>query len=302
MDIKFVITEWPPLSILTIKKPFSRLLAIVCLLAISGCSYIVSSTTQNLAHSLSSAIINNDDLKTVEQGLPAYLLLLDGLIEDDPKNADLLQAASRLNSTYASIFTNNKQQAKRLTDKAFDFSIRAICISKKKACAINNSTFEEFKAATDLFTKKDIALLYTLGSSWASRIEAHSDDWNAIAEISRVQYIMEHVVILDEMHESGTAHLYLGTLATLLPPAMGGKPDVGRKHFERAIALSEGKNLMAKVTFARRYARLLFERPLHDRLLKEVLDAPAQAPGFTLANTLAQRDAQALLESADEYF
>ena len=44
------------------------------------------------------------------------------------------------------------------------------------------------------------------------------------------------------------------------------------------------------------------DRPLHDRLLNEVLQAPASEPGLTLNNTLAQRAARELLKSADSYF
>ena len=44
-----------------------------------------------------------------------------------------------------------------------------------------------------------------------------------------------------------------------------------RQCFERAIEISEGKTLMAKVIYARQYARLVFDQELHDRLLQEVL-------------------------------
>jgi len=83
---------------------------------------------------------------------------------------------------------------------------------------------------------------------------------------------------------------------------MGGKPDVGKAHFERAIELSEGKFLPAKVFFAQQYARLVFDRELHDSLLKEVMDADARVDGLTLINLIAKEQASALLESADEYF
>jgi hypothetical protein len=53
---------------------------------------------------------------------------------------------------------------------------------------------------------------------------------------------------------------------------------------------------------AESYARMMFDRELHDRLLEEVLAADPEAPGLTLANVLAQRDARALLASADDYF
>jgi hypothetical protein len=77
---------------------------------------------------------------------------------------------------------------------------------------------------------------------------------------------------------------------------------VGRAFFEKAIELSAGQDLTAKVEFARGYARLLYDRELHDRLLREVLAAPVSAPGQTLFNTLAKQDAQRLLDTADDYF
>ncbi len=113
---------------------------------------------------------------------------------------------------------------------------------------------------------------------------------------------MQRIILLDETYQDGGVHLYLGVLATLFPPALGGKPDVGKKHFERAIELSRGRNLMVKVIYARQYARLLFKRQLHDRLLQEVISAEPGVPGYTLMNTLAQIQAKELLKSADEYF
>jgi hypothetical protein len=114
--------------------------------------------------------------------------------------------------------------------------------------------------------------------------------------------MMTRVVELDETYSHGEAHLYLGVFATLLPPALGGKPEEGRAHFERAIELSQGRDLMAKVEYARRYARITYNRPLHDRLLQEVLDADPVAPGLTLSNMLARQQADELLKSADSYF
>ena len=76
---------------------------------------------------------------------------------------------------------------------------------------------------------------------------------------------------------------------------------VGRQHFERALAISNERNLIVKVC-ADQYGRLMFDRDLHDRLLNEVMAAPATAPGLTLMNTVAKERAQQLLDSADDYF
>jgi hypothetical protein len=94
----------------------------------------------------------------------------------------------------------------------------------------------------------------------------------------------------------------MGILLTLRPPALGGKPEEAREHFEKAIAMSHGRDLSAKVEYARGYAKLLYERELHDRLLGEVLDADPYADGLTLSNVLAQQDARVLLTEADAYF
>jgi hypothetical protein len=114
--------------------------------------------------------------------------------------------------------------------------------------------------------------------------------------------MMQRVVALDETHEEGSAFLYLGILATLLPEAMGGKPEQGRKDFERVIEISNGRNLSAKVLIARSYARLVFDRELHDRLCREVIEADPVAPELTLTNTMAQEEARALLGSSEDYF
>ena len=149
---------------------------------------------------------------------------------------------------------------------------------------------------------KDVPDLFTLGSAWSAWIQAHREDWNAVAEISRVESIMERVVKLDEFYSDGAAHLYLGVLATFLPPALGGKPDVGRQHFEHVLDISNNKNLMVKVLYAKHYARLMFDRELHDRLLREVLKAEPDIPGYVLSNALAQQKARELLDSAEDYF
>ena len=46
----------------------------------------------------------------------------------------------------------------------------------------------------------------------------------------------------------------------------------------------------------------MFDRELHDRLLKEVLAADPHVPGMTLSNVLAQREAAELLASSHDYF
>ena len=75
-----------------------------------------------------------------------------------------------------------------------------------------------------------------------------------------------------------------------------------KQHFEKAIAISQGKNLMAKVLYAEKYARLIFDQALHDKLLNQVLKTEPRMRNFTLTNMLAQNQAKALLKSGKDYF
>ena len=272
------------------------------LLAISGCASFINSASSKFANNLSSAILNQDDPETVEAGMPSYLLLVDSLIEDDPKNEDMLLAGSKLYGAYAAAFVKEPERAKRLSRKARDYGERALCAHDAKLCGVLELPFEKFVAAIGKLQVRDVPLLYVSAAAWAGWIQANSSDWNAIATLPKVKAMMMRVVELDETYSHGEGHLYLGVFATLLPPALGGKPEEGRVHFERAIELSAGRDLMAKVEYARRYARITYNRPLHDRLLQEVLDADAVAPGLTLSNVLAKRQASELLKSADSYF
>jgi len=284
---------------LPIAMPFYTLL---CVLLLSGCSYFISSATVDMTENLSQAILNNNDLATVEAGGPAYLLMVDSLLYRDPDNESLLRSAADVYTAYTDVFVKDKDRAKKLTDKALDYALRAMCIRRPDTCSFRQSSFQEFKNTLSTLSVKDVPDLFTLGSAWSAWIQTHREDWDAVAEIPRVEAIMERVVELDDAYQDGAAHLYLGVLATLLPPALGGKPDVGKQHFERALEISKNKNLMVKVLYARHYARLVFDKKLHDRLLNAVLKANPDVPGYTLGNTLAQQQAKELLKSGEDYF
>ena len=290
-------------------RPYSKRswrLALVVLstvgLLLGGCSMWISSATSDLAANLAQAVVDNDDPDMVKAGAPAHLLLLDGLLQADPHNTDLLGTAARMYAAYAAAFGDAPQRARKMTAKALDYGLRAVCSRQPDACDLAQVKFEEFSERISRTGSEDVPVLFALGVAWAGWIDARRDDWDAIADIARAEALMQRVVALDESYREGEAHLYLGAFATLFAPALGGKPEVGRRHFERALGLCQERNLMVKVIFARQYARLMLDRHLHDRLLQEVLAADPYAPGYTLTNTLAQQQARQLLDSADNYF
>jgi hypothetical protein len=268
----------------------------------TGCASLMSNAASNFSDNLSAAVLNQTDPETVRDGAPAYLLLLDSFLESSPEDPALLSAAANLYATYGFVFTEDPERAARLTERARSYSSKAICNSYRAACSWDGMLFEEYEATLDGLTKRQADVVFSHGLASLAYIRKHSSDYTAIAMLPYSQALLERYLEINDGSDDGTIHNYLGILNTLLPPSLGGEPEKGRAHFERAIELSGGRDLGAKVEFAEGYARLLYDRELHDSLLVEVLAADPVEPGLTLLNVLAQRRADELLASADDYF
>jgi uncharacterized protein YceK len=275
-------------------------IAVIFLMA--GCASIISSATAKMADNLTQAMLNQNDLETVRVGAPAYLLMLDGMIEGDADNTDLLLAGARLYSSYVTAFIEDEERAKRLADKSLLYAKSALCANIAPVCEALTARAPEFIASLSKASASDVPVLYGFASAWAGWMQLNANDWNALADLPKLTALFERSVELDEEYDHGGAHLYLAVLATQLPPSLGGKPEIGRRHFERAREISSGQNLMVDVLMAQHYARTIFDKELHDQLLLTVQTKPADHPGFTLINTIAKLQAAELLAESDEFF
>ncbi len=272
------------------------------LLILSGCGQLVSNAKKEFAEDLSATMLEQNDPETVKQAVPAYLILVSSMIKGDPDNVELLISASKLYGAYASVFVEDRDRQKRLSTLSLDYANHAFCIYKPAACNYRELSYYEFEQSLTQFNKEDVEVLFALGSAWAGWLQANSADWNAVAELPRIQAVIKRVLELDPTISNGDAYLYMAVMQSFLPPAMGGKPELAKKNFERAIKTSNGTNLMAKLLYAEKYARLVFDKDLHDKLLKEVIDSRIENDESTLINSIAQHKARLLLAQSDEYF
>ncbi len=284
------------------RHQFLKFGLLLATMTLTGCASVAQRAATDLAADLERGIFNHDDPATVADGLPAYLLLLDGLISSRPDNVGMLRAAASLYSAYAGNFVDDPERARRLSTRGFDYARRATCVDMKTLCAALDGQVDSFAEQVSAQPAESVAALYSLGTAWAGYVQANSEDWAAIAALPKAQALIERVVALDPDYQDGLPWAYLGVLNSLRPAGVGGQPELGRAAFEEAIARSRGANLMAKTLYAERYARLVFDRELHDRLVGEVLAADPRQTGFTLANTLAQARAKKLRDAADDYF
>lgn len=286
------------------RRPKTCLFATALLgaVALAGCASLVTSATSGLADNLGAAILNQDDPETVRDGAPAFLLMLDSFVASAPEDPAMLGAAAELYAAYGVLFVDDPERAERLTGRSLAYGQRALCVGNEAACDLGTLKFPAFRDALDRLTPADVPALYTYSLAWFASIRSRAGDMAALSQLPWAEAALRRVKALDPDYRQGEVEHYLGVLSTLRPPALGGKFDAGRAHFERAIELTRGRDLGVKVDFARYYARTLYDRALHDQLLREVLSADPREPELTLFNVLAQREARALLDSADDYF
>jgi len=272
-------------------------------LTVTACGQLISNAKQQFADDLSATLLEQNDPAMVKQAVPAYLVMVSSMVRSDPDNAALLISASKLYGAYASAFSEDDKESRlKLATTAFEYAGRAFCARLPDACDLQSLPFETFQDRLSMIKTEDVDVLFTFGSAWAGWLQANSTDWNAVAALPKIQAIIERVIVLDPDIDNGDAHLYLAVIRSLLPPAMGGKPETAKVEFEAAIQVSNGTNLMAKVLYAERFARLVFDQKLHDRLLKEVIAAEERRDAHTLTNAIAKQKARRLLAESPEYF
>ncbi len=257
----------------------------------------------SLLEEVAKASYRQSDLKLVQEGMPAYLMLMDGMIEAWPDNGPLLLAAAQGYSSYASAFwiDRDTEYAKLLYGKARGYALKSLELKGLKNPV--EIPLDGFEKRLKGFGKKDVPSLFWTAACWGSWISLNTDSMEAMSELPRVEGMMKRVLELDETFYYGGAHLFMGIWFSSRPKGFGGDLKKAQDHFLRAIELGEGKFLMARVYYAEYYARRAMDRDLFTSTLQRVLESPADAiPDLTLLNTIAKKRAEALLERVEDYF
>ena len=243
------------------------------------------------------------DLKIIREGMPAYLMLMDGMIEAWPDNERLLMGAAQGYSSFASLFIVDQDQeyAKRLYGKAKDYALRAL--ERKGVKAPLLKPLDDFEEDLKGFSKKEASTLFWVAACWGNWISLNLDSMEALADLPKVERMMKRVLDLDEGVYYGGPHLFLGIWFSSRPRIAGGDLKKAQDHFLKAIDLGQGKFLMAYVYYAEYYARKALDRNLFISTLQKVLESPVDiAPELNLVNTAAKRKAKESLSRVEEYF
>ncbi len=260
-------------------------------------------STAMLLEEIARSSYKQSDLRTIREGMPAYLLLMDGMVEAWPDNERLLISAAQAHASYASAFIDDadSQYANALYHKAKEYALKSL--ERRGFKNLHAKSFDDFKAGLRHLGKKEVAYLFWTASCWGNWISLNTDSMAALAELPRVESMMRRVLELDAGFYYGGPHLFMGIWYASQPVAAGGDLNLAQSHFQKAIEFGQSKFLMTFIYYARYYAQKASKRDLFVSVLTNVLDTPANIqPELTLLNTVAHQKARRMLDAIDDHF
>jgi len=259
--------------------------------------------TATLLEEVARASYRQSDLRILREGMPAYLMLIDGMVQAVPDNEQLLIAAAQSYSSFASLFVEgqDKEYANLLYERGKQYALRSLEMRGFKEPL--QRPFDDFKEGLKRLGKKDVPYIFWAATCWVNWIRLNLDSIEAISELPRVESLMKRALELDEGFYYGGPHLFMGIWFASRPKIVGGDLKKAQEHFLKALELGQGKFLMAYVYYANYYARKITDKDLFTSTLQKVLETPAEtSPDLVLINTVAKKQAKELLSHVGEYF
>jgi hypothetical protein len=293
-----------PLRIPRCRAAFASL-AIVWL-PLSGCStgQLVARGAAPLIDHGMAAMNRETDLELARSSIPANLKMIEALLLADPGNAAYRVQAAMGFYGYALGFVESADhdRAAALYQRARDHALVALDRAGMTQATLMGDAAELERALAQLDSRAVPALFWT-ASTWGKWIELQLDDPARLAELPRVEALMQRVLALDETYYHGGAHIFFGAYYGGRAPMFGGDFARSARHFDRAAALSQNQLQLVEVYRARYLLRQMGAREAFHTTLSRVLDAPASLdPELNLANALAKKQAADLLVQEEELF
>jgi predicted anti-sigma-YlaC factor YlaD len=285
--------------------------------ALSACSLkrmAVNSVAGMLAES-GTTFSSDDDPELVRDAVPFALKLYESLLESVPTHAGLLEATCSAFTQYAYAFVQTDAERVQPEDFLASEALRARALKlylrgrgycfralEQRQRGVTEALRTQPEQALGWARADDVALLYWTGASWGSAISIGQDQPALVADVPAVRALMTRALALDEAWGRGAIHSALISLESL-PEIMGGSPERARRHFDRAVELSNGLDPGPYVTLAASVAVPAQNRAEFERLLAQALAIdPEKAPDIRLPSLIAQDRARRLLARADELF
>lgn len=285
------------MSIRHIAQPL--FLALICLgCGLSSCSKLITTAVRPAIGNLQQQ--TNIDL--VCAGTPAYLLMLDSMLVSSPDDRDLLLTGVQSFSAYATALKecggDDDPRIAPIADKAKLYGLRLLAHYLPLDDRQDSDLLNHALAKLD---RSDVPDIFWATFGWLTWVQEQQGSAEALADMVDIEKIMARLLEIDEAYQAGAIHLFFGTYYAAKPAMFGGRPDLSKLHFEKALLLAKRRFLLTQTSYAETLARATLDQELHDRLLHEVLAFSLDsAPEYGFSNQIAVNKAKRLLK--ENYF
>ncbi len=257
-----------------------------------GCSLksVALKSTTGLLDKGIEAFYEEPDPQFARESMSAQLKFLEILLKNDPENKKLLLYLSQGFGGYAFLFLEDQdpERAKIFYQRGRDYGLKLL--GKK---------VDDLKVAAPA----DVPALFWTAYCWGGWANLSRTDPQALADLPKVEAMMLKVSELSPDYFYRGADLFLGSYYGSKPKMFGGNLEKSKAYFERALAATKGKFMMAEVLYARYYAVPSQDKESFKVFLKRVEAAdPGTLPAQRLSNAVAREKAKKLLEKIDELF
>jgi hypothetical protein len=280
--------------------------AVLACIGFSGCTVrtVALHQTIGLLGKGTAAFYEEDDVRLAREAMPAQLKLLEGLLQNEPGNDELLACITQGFGGYAFLFIEEEdaKRAKTLYRRGRDYGVRALN-PEVKGDLQAETDLDRFERLLNKLDKDDVPSLFWTAYCWGRMANLDLQNPQTLADLPKIERMMSRVNALEPGYFYGGADIFLGAYYGSRPKMFGGDLKKSREFFERALQASKRNFLMTQVLYAQYYAIAAQDRDLFGQLLKEVLDFQIESfPEQRLSNRVAKNRAIKLMEKIDDYF
>lgn len=255
---------------------------------------------------------SDEDPELIKQAIPFGLKTNESLLEVSPGHEGLLEAtavgflayallvkeeADRLEIDDLKAARKKKARASKLFIRGRDYALRAL---EQRHPGFTEGLKADRDAMLARAGAEDAPFLYLAGAGWAGALGADTANLGLVADLPTAGALVRRVLEVDETFDRGAAHEFMISYEAARP---GGSIEAARRHYDRALALSEGKR--ASVYLALAESVSVGEQDVNEfrAMLKAARAVDIdEIPGDRLLNVVAQERAEWLEERIPDLF
>jgi predicted anti-sigma-YlaC factor YlaD len=292
--------------------------SLALLAALSASCSVERLATNKLADTLADSgttYAADDDPELVGAALPFSLKLMESVLASAPTHRGLLAATSAGFSQYAFAWVQQEgdelalddsdrawvewNRARKLYLRARDYGLRGLDVALP---GFSTELRSDHAAAVQRATAAEADLLYWTAVSWAAAVSLGKDDPALVADLPTVAALIDRALAVDEDWDRGAIHAFLISFGMARPDVEGDRVAMVKRHFDRAIELSQGHAAGPWLAWAESVCIPQEDHGCFVNALQAALRIdPSAEPSSRLVNTLMQRRAHWLLAHSDRW-